>query len=565
MTATLLLPALLVVGGLGLLVVAGTAALGADAARRDDGLVAGLGLAAVVHLFLLAIVADRTLAFPPWPWLGVLAVVDLAIATGALVVRDGRPYGAAIVLSGLVVLVWSTRAGNAPWPLVALGAAGAVVLLSLGWIDLVRRRAIEMTVFARTAVAAVLLAQLVAIGAGNADGAPAVAWLVIDQALLVAAMVAIARRAASPSVRLIGVVSAAIVSGAWVVAHVPPEPWAVGCLVAAVPFLVFVVDALAGAPAPMASLQAAVAAGVVALVLARQCVRGAQIDGVVVGVLGGQAIALALVMLALLRRVLAHRDGPVAGDPRVALVAAASLGFATAAIPLELSLEHVTVALALETTALAWLYRRIRFPQLLRWIAGLAAAVFVRLALNPAVLTYHPRSTTPVLNWYLYLYLVSALALFAAAALLRGTDDRVSPGVGLRAVLPGAATVLLFLAVNIEIADYYSTGPTLTFNFLTASLAQDLTYTLAWALFAIGLLVAGIRMASRLVRIAALGLLSATIVKCFLHDLWRLGGLYRVGSFVGLAVCLSLVALLLQRFVFVARDASDAGVVREPA
>ena len=31
--------------------------------------------------------------------------------------------------------------------------------------------------------------------------------------------------------------------------------------------------------------------------------------------------------------------------------------------------------------------------------------------------------------------------------------------------------------------------------------------------------------------------------------LWRLGGLYRVGSFVGLAVSLALVAVVLQRFV----------------
>jgi hypothetical protein len=32
-----------------------------------------------------------------------------------------------------------------------------------------------------------------------------------------------------------------------------------------------------------------------------------------------------------------------------------------------------------------------------------------------------------------------------------------------------------------------------------------------------------------------------------------LGGLYRVGSFVGLAICLALVAIVLQRFVL-ARD-----------
>jgi uncharacterized membrane protein len=117
-----------------------------------------------------------------------------------------------------------------------------------------------------------------------------------------------------------------------------------------------------------------------------------------------------------------------------------------------------------------------------------------------------------------------------------------------RDVLPAGATLLLFLLLNIEIADYYSTGRTLTFNF-SADIAQDLTYTLAWALFAIGLLTASIIRNIRLARVAALALLVVTIVKCFLHDLWRLGGLYRVGSFVGLAICLAVVAVVLQRFV----------------
>jgi uncharacterized membrane protein len=197
------------------------------------------------------------------------------------------------------------------------------------------------------------------------------------------------------------------------------------------------------------------------------------------------------------------------------------------------------------------------------WVGGLAVAAFVRLTLNPAALAYHPRSATPIVNWYLYAYLVSAAALIAAARFLRGTDDRIAGSpIGIAPFLLGAAAVLLFLLVNIEIADFYSTGTSLTFNFFSATLAQDLTYTIAWALFAIGLLVTGIRSHSRLVRAAALGLLVVTIVKCFLHDLWRLGELYRVGSFVGLAICLALVAILLQRFVFLPKE--DAAHRGEP-
>jgi uncharacterized membrane protein len=45
------------------------------------------------------------------------------------------------------------------------------------------------------------------------------------------------------------------------------------------------------------------------------------------------------------------------------------------------------------------------------------------------------------------------------------------------------------------------------------------------------------------------GLLATTLVKLFLHDLWRLGGLYRIGSLVGLAVVLILVSFIYQRFL----------------
>jgi len=173
----------------------------------------------------------------------------------------------------------------------------------------------------------------------------------------------------------------------------------------------------------------------------------------------------------------------------------------------------------------------------------------VRLALNDAVLSYYPRQGPPIWNWYLYSYVVVAAALFLAARFLRPTDDRLVEGMPrISALLPAAATVLLFLVLNIEIADAFSKGPTIAFNF-SAGLAQDLTYTIGWALFAIGLLVAGLVQKSRATRIASLALLLVTIFKCFVHDLWRLGGLYRVGSFVGLAVCLALVALALQKFV----------------
>lgn len=109
--------------------------------------------------------------------------------------------------------------------------------------------------------------------------------------------------------------------------------------------------------------------------------------------------------------------------------------------------------------------------------------------------------------------------------------------------------MLLFLLVNIEIAYFFSPpGQGLTLDF-SASFAQDMTYYLAWALFAFALLILGIRIRNTPARYAGMGLLVATLLKLFLHDLWRLGGLYRIGPLVGMALVLIIVSFTYQRFL----------------
>ena len=269
-------------------------------------------------------------------------------------------------------------------------------------------------------------------------------------------------------------------------------------------------------------------------------------------VIGLLPLALAAIMVLLLWRLLKLGEEQ---QTRLAVVAGTALAFITVAIPLQFEKEWITIAWALEAAALAWLFRRIAHRGLLIWSLGLAAAVLVRLVFNPAVFEYHAKSATPVFNWYLYTYLICAAALFLTAWLF--PPPKLAGG-----ALAGGATLILFVLLNIEIADFYSIGDTLTFNFLSSSLAQDLTYTMGWALFAIATLITGLALHARPARIAALVLLVVTILKCFLHDLGRLGGLYRVGSLFGLAVSLVLVGILLQKFVL-ARQAPPP--VSEPA
>ena len=239
---------------------------------------------------------------------------------------------------------------------------------------------------------------------------------------------------------------------------------------------------------------------------------------------------------------------------RLALVAGVALAFATVAIPLQLNRQWITIGWALEGAALAWTYRRIPHRGLLYWAFALLAVVFVRLAFNPAVFVYEPRGYR-VFNWYLYAYAICAASMFLAAWWFSKTDDRVLTGVPrASALLPAAGAILLFLLLNIEIADFYATGREITFRF-GVTLAQDLTYTIGWLVFGMLLLTACIYLQNRLGRVAAVALIAVTAAKAFLYDMRSLGGLYRVGSLVGLALSLVLVALALQKFVL--QDSRD--------
>jgi uncharacterized membrane protein len=265
-------------------------------------------------------------------------------------------------------------------------------------------------------------------------------------------------------------------------------------------------------------------------------------------------VVLGLLFAHLLR----HERAGQATRGRLALVATTAMAFVTVAIPLQLDRQWITLGWAAEGLALVALFRWVRHRGLLAGASALLVAVFCRLALNPAVLDYYPRGDTPVWNWYLYTYLAVAAVMFFSARLLGGTQDALAKGLPRTSVVSSIfGTILLFLLVNIEVADVFSTGPRIRFAFHHASLAQDLSYTLAWAVFAIGLLVAGVMLSSRGTRAASIGLLAVTVVKAFLHDLASLGGLYLVGSFIGLAVALALVAVAIQRFVLTSRDEEE--------
>jgi uncharacterized membrane protein len=108
---------------------------------------------------------------------------------------------------------------------------------------------------------------------------------------------------------------------------------------------------------------------------------------------------------------------------------------------------------------------------------------------------------------------------------------------------------MTFFTLNVEIASFFGIRGRAFGLWTYGRLAQQLAYSLGWMVYAIGLLLIGIHWKNIKVRWAALILLVITAFKIFFMDLWRLGGLYRVASFVGFAVVAILVSFLYQRYL----------------
>jgi hypothetical protein len=233
---------------------------------------------------------------------------------------------------------------------------------------------------------------------------------------------------------------------------------------------------------------------------------------------------------------------------QLALFGAVTLFFVTLIFPIQFERQWITVGWALEGAALLWLFHRVPHPGLR--VAGVALLVagFVRLALNPWVFTAYGRTGTPIVNWYLYAYGIVSVCLFVGARFLAPPRDKVR-GTSVTPLLYSLGTVLAFMLLNIEIADAFSPrGGGLTFHF-SADFGQDMTYSIAWAVFAFALLATGFAARNAPTRYAGMTLLIVTLLKLFLHDIWRLGGLYRIGSLIGLAVVLLVVSWSYQRFI----------------
>ena len=169
-----------------------------------------------------------------------------------------------------------------------------------------------------------------------------------------------------------------------------------------------------------------------------------------------------------------------------------------------------------------------------RWLAGtlltaLAAArlLWFDMLLHNPLLAEQNVGAWPVLNLLAPAYLLSAWWLYRAR---RGADRQLRSGAWL--VLSLASLVLgVMLMVRQGFQGPLLNGPNLPS-------AESYGYSLAGLLLSIALLLAGIRLADKALRVAGLVLLTATTVKVFAIDAGALEGVLRILSFLVLGIAL---------------------------
>jgi uncharacterized membrane protein len=280
-------------------------------------------------------------------------------------------------------------------------------------------------------------------------------------------------------------------------------------------------------------------------------------------------LPLALALLAAAAAQASSRRGgaqPATRSGVLAYAAAASF-LACRIVPLALERGELIVACALWAASLAFLWRRDDRPALKYAALGaLLASTGARFLTRTE--GRYPLYDAVLLNPLAYDFLLPAAAAVAVAiafapletARLRPSERSLfsgdhAAGTGL-AGLTAAALVLGW--ISLLVLNAFGTEPRFSLDHARLP-ARDMTLSIAWAVYALLLLVLGVRLGFSLLRWASLVLLIATIGKVFLIDLGSIGGLYRVASLLGLAISLLSVSLLYQRFVF------RRAPVRDPA
>jgi uncharacterized membrane protein len=223
-------------------------------------------------------------------------------------------------------------------------------------------------------------------------------------------------------------------------------------------------------------------------------------------------------------------------------------GFGEGELTDDLDFDEIALhLLTLSAQALLYLYLARRTG---RWIFGYAWRVLgaIALAFAAGMLVFNPTLTgadTGVPGLAAAYLIPAAVALVARRWLARPA---------LRALLGAYALVAGFAWISLQIRQMFHPEQ---LSVIAGSIddAELWAWSGAWLVYGMALMLLGIRLQERVLRLAALGVVGLVCAKVFLIDMADLAGLWRVLSFLGLGLALIGLGVVHRRFVLPAREA----------
>lgn len=225
---------------------------------------------------------------------------------------------------------------------------------------------------------------------------------------------------------------------------------------------------------------------------------------------------------------------------RLAFLANLTTIFATLAIALQFSHQWLTIALALEGMLCIAINRYLNVVAL-NWIARMIfSSVAIRLLLNPFVFDYYTY-TNKFFNWYLYTYGICASAMLLGAWLWKEKGENK-----ICKYLQFLGGLTLFWLLNIQIANYFTSGHILSFD-IFHDFSLTATYTIVWIL--IGAVCALLNIKTKnYVCISGLVLIGLALLKLFVLDIWILKLEIRILVLICVSIILILLPFIYQKY-----------------
>jgi len=225
----------------------------------------------------------------------------------------------------------------------------------------------------------------------------------------------------------------------------------------------------------------------------------------------------------------------------------------TVAIPIQLKQNWITVGWAVEAAVLTWVGFHLDSGRTRRAALVIAAMVVVRLLfLDSSFRSPFAPDFSFVVNKRGLAFLAGVSSLAAIAYFYRRNHERLDDSERwLTSALFIGANLLVLFFLTTEISSYFEAA---YFQASDYQLKRDirsrmqLSISTLWGFYSIALVTAGILRKIQPLRLLAIFLFAATILKVFFVDLSEMEKIYRIIASIGLGVILLIVSMMYQKY-----------------